>query len=119
MGCLQRRGSCPDLSQDETLARRLIARLGSVGRRIHIRTMNTLSPPVIRTWLIRMTCAFIAFVMTASWSVAQVPNQAPPPAAPAGGGTGMLIRPLWTEIAITVIFLGLALFAVCRSSNRS
>lgn len=39
----------------------------------------------------------------------------PPAAAPAGGFT----RPLWTEAAITVIFIGLALFAVCRNSNRS
>lgn len=46
-----------------------------------------------------------------------VPNA--PVQVPIGGGSSVIVRPLWTEIFITVIMFGLALFAVGRSSNRS
>jgi hypothetical protein len=41
------------------------------------------------------------------------------PAAPGGSGMVQVMRPLWTEMAITVVMAGLALFAVCRNSNRN
>lgn len=62
-------------------------------------------------------------LMFASVGLAQAPApQSAPPAAPVstpGGGSGYITRSLYTEIALTVIVFGLALFAVCRNSNRS
>lgn len=47
-------------------------------------------------------------------------QEAPPPPTPAGGSTVVqMTRPLWTEAAITIVMLGLALYAVCRNSNRT
>lgn len=43
----------------------------------------------------------------------------PAPAAPGQSGMVQVTRPLWTEMAITVVMVGLALFAICRSSNRN
>lgn len=40
---------------------------------------------------------------------------APVPVAP----SGVIVRNLWPEIGITVLMVGAALFAVCRSSNRN
>lgn len=62
-------------------------------------------------------------LMFASVGLAQAPAaQSAPPAAPvstSGGGSGIITRSLYTEIALTVIVFGIALFAVCRNSNRS
>lgn len=66
-----------------------------------------------------IVCLMISLTQTA-W--AQVPAPAPVPApvvpAPAGGG-GVIVRSLWTEILLTTVMVGLSLFAVCRSSQRS
>jgi hypothetical protein len=43
------------------------------------------------------------------------------PAAPAGKATTVVTasRPLYFEVAIVIVMMGLALFAVCRSSRRN
>lgn len=52
---------------------------------------------------------------TAGHVAAQDAVPAPPPGNP---GAGTASRPLWTEVAITVVMIGLGLFAVVRNSNR-
>lgn len=68
-----------------------------------------------------LTC--IVCVCFASAAFAQTPVQVPNapvqvPVNTAGSGS-VIVRPLWTEITLTVMMFGLALFAVGRSSNRS
>ena len=50
-----------------------------------------------------------------------VPPSLPPSVPPAGGGSGIIVtgRSLTFEWIITVAMCGLALFVVCRSSNRN
>ena len=74
---------------------------------------------------ISIYCALLLFVLVVQSSLlAQAPVPAPTttPAptvqAPVGGGS-VIVRSLWTEIFIVLIMIGLALFAVGRSSNRS
>ena len=43
-----------------------------------------------------------------------MPAQAPP----GGGSGGPFTRPLWTEIAITVLLIAAAIYAVGRNSRR-
>ena len=56
----------------------------------------------------------------ASELLAQAPS-VPPSVPPAGGGSGIIVtgRSLTFEWIITVAMCGLALFVVCRSSNRN
>lgn len=52
---------------------------------------------------------------------APAPSVPPPSVPPAGGGTTIVVsgRNLTFEWIITVVMCGLALFVVCRSSNRN
>lgn len=70
-------------------------------------------------------CALLLFVLVLQSSLfaqapVPAPTTAPAPTAqvPVGGGS-VIVRSLWTEIFIVLIMIGLALFAVGRSSNRS
>lgn len=70
--------------------------------------------------LVRVSAVFIfCMVLLVGGEVhGQAPVSVPAP-TPVSGGGGVIIRSLWTEIVLTVIMVGLALFAVARSSNRS
>jgi len=68
----------------------------------------------------RAALAVVLFWLASSGAIwAQQPAPVTPP-APAGGTTIVQgTRPLWTEMVITVLMIGLALFAVGRNSNRT
>ncbi len=67
-----------------------------------------------RLWKRSLRGACIALAVTTLAAAQGYAQQAPPvPAAPAGA------RPLWTEALITAAMAGLALFAICRNSNRT
>ncbi len=66
-----------------------------------------------RIWGASISC--LAVCVTTAIAEAQ---QAVPP-APGGSNVVTLTRPLWMETALTLLMIGLALFVVCRSSNRS
>lgn len=63
----------------------------------------------------RFGLAVLGLVASASIALAQVPVQAPPPSAP----VVVQGRGLAFEWGITILMIGLALFVVCRSSNRN
>ena len=71
-----------------------------------------------RRWALLVTGLVIGAVLSSQPAWSQGPTEAPAPATPAGGGA-VLVRSLWTEIFVTVLMVGFALLAICRSSNRS
>ena len=70
-------------------------------------------------WVCLFTCVLVCW--GASELLAQAPSVPPPSVPPAGGGTTTIVsgRSLTFEWIITVAMCGLALFVVCRSSNRN
>ena len=66
-------------------------------------------------WVCTLACVLVGI------GAAELLAQAPAPAAPPAGGstTVTLGRSLTFEWIITVAMCGLALFVVCRSSNRN
>lgn len=68
----------------------------------------------------RVRQAFSWWLLTVALVAPASAQEAPPASPPAGGSSVVqMTRPLWTEAAITVVMVGLALYAVCRNSNRT
>ncbi len=61
---------------------------------------------------------FCIAILGCHLAVAQVPTSSPVAPAPVGGSPH-IVRSLWFEAIITLVMVGIALFVICRSSNRS
>lgn len=66
----------------------------------------------------RRSCRFLLALLwlTCGTALAQPAAPAAPAAPPAG--SQVLLRSLWPEVAITVVMVVLAMYAVCRNSRR-
>ncbi len=85
--------------------------------------LNTLfrSPLFWVCMLLGVLIGFGANELLAQAPAPSVPPSMPPSVPPPGSGSGIIVtgRSLTFEWIITVAMCGLALFVVCRSSNRN